>query len=237
MMRILMIILKNLPRIIAAYFRFNRYARHPDRYTREETWAYVMRLLNLVMGTANIELTVTGLQNIPQQDGFMLYGNHQGMFDVVAVGSTCPRPLGVVYKQELKNIPLLKQILTVTNSYALDRSDARQGITVMQSVTEQVQAGRNYVIFPEGTRSKIGNGMNEWHAGPFRCALKAKCPIVPMAFVDCFKVFDQKGCKKVAAQLHYLEPIPYEEYKHLKTPEIAELVKARVQAALDKYAE
>ena len=91
------------------------------------------------------------------------------------------------------------------------------------------------LIFPEGTRSKKGNEMLEFHGGSFRCAVKAKCPVVPMAFIDCYKVLDQKGCKPVSAQIHYLEPIPYDEYKELKTAEVAELVKNRVQAVIDRW--
>ena len=235
MNRIAMIILKNLFRIPPAYFKLRRFAKHPDRYTEEEKWAHIRYILDFVVASANVDLTVTGVENLPQEGGYMLYGNHQGMFDVVAIGSTCRLPLAVVFKQELKNIPLLKEIIAATKSYALDRDDARQAIGVMQAVTREVQNGRRYVIFPEGTRSKTGNHMNEWHAGSFRCALKAKCPIVPMAFIDCYKVLDQKGCKPVSAQIHYLEPIPYDEYKELKTAEVAELVKNRVQAVIDRW--
>ena len=72
--------------------------------------------------------------------------------------------------------------------------------------------------------------------GSFRCAVKAKAPIVPFAFVDSFKVLDQKGSKPVAVQLHYLPVIPYEEYKDMNTVEIADMVKSRIQAVLDEYA-
>jgi 1-acyl-sn-glycerol-3-phosphate acyltransferase len=33
--------------------------------------------------------------------------------------------------------------------------------------------------------------------------------------------------------MHYLKPSPYEEYKDLKTVDVAELVKSRIQAVLD----
>ena len=65
--------------------------------------------------------------------------------------------------------------------------------------------------------------------------MKAKCPVVPMAFVDCFKVLDQKGSKPVKVQLHYLTPICYEEYKDLKPAELADLVKGRIQACIDAH--
>jgi len=237
MNRIARIILKNPIKIIAAYVKLSYWANHPEKYTTGQLGDYIQYIMGFVMKSANVQLTVTGTENIPSDGGCMLHGNHQGMFDVIAIAHTCPIPLAIVYKQELKNVPLLKQILKCTRSYALDREDARQGITVMQAVTKNVCEGASYVIFPEGTRSKKGNEMNEWHAGSMRCALKAKCPIVPMAFVDCFKVFDQKGSKPVCAQIHYLEPIPFDEFSSLKTTELAQLVKSRVQAALDRYAQ
>jgi 1-acyl-sn-glycerol-3-phosphate acyltransferase len=67
--------------------------------------------------------------------------------------------------------------------------------------------------------------------------MKAKCPIVPMAFIDSFRVLDEKGSAPVTVQLHYLKPIPYEEYKDLKTTEVAALVRSRIQDAIDQYAQ
>jgi len=100
-------------------------------------------------------------------------------------------------------------------------------------VTKGVQAGRNYVIFPEGTRSKNGNVMGEFHGGSFRCAVKAKCPIVPIAFIDSFRVLDQKGSAPLTVQMHYLKPIAYEEFAGMKAAEVAALVKQRIQDAID----
>ena len=42
-------------------------------------------------------------------------------------------------------------------------------------------------------------------------------------------MLDQKGSKKVTVQLHYLEPIYYEEYKGLSTVELAKLVRTRIE--------
>ena len=158
------------------------------------------------------------------------------MFDAVAIAGTGPVSLGVVFKKELANIPLLKQIISCTYSYAMDREDARQSLEVIRGVIEEVKKGRRYVIFPEGTRSKLGNTMVEFHSGSFRCALKAKCPVVPMALVDSFRVLDEKGSKPLTVQLHYLPPIPYEEFQHMKTGELADLVKSRIQEVLDREA-
>ena len=235
MNRFALILLRNFWQLPGAYWKLRRYAKNPDRYPEEERWQHVQYVLNLVITSGNVELKVSGKEYIPTSGGFMLYGNHQGMFDVVALAATCDTPLGAVYKKELSNVPFLKHILASTKSFAMNREDVRQSLTVIQAVTKEVLAGRNYLIFPEGTRSLTGNQMGEFHGGSFRCALKAKCPIIPFAFIDSFKVLDQKGSDPVTVQLHYLEPIPYEEYKDLKTVELADLVKARIQKAIENH--
>ena len=213
--------------------RLWHYAKHTDEYPEIEKWLHIHKTMKLAVEAGNIDLLVTGRENLPEQDGFVLYANHQGLFDVLALASDWDRPLAAVLKKELAEVPLLKQIRLCTHSYAMDREDVRQSLTVIKNVTEQVQKGRNFLIFPEGTRSKNGNCMGEFHGGSFRAAMKAQCPIVPLCFIDSFKVLDQKGSKRVSVQMHYLKPIAYEEYKNLKTVDVAELVKSRIQAVLD----
>lgn len=233
MNRFVLVALKNIWKLPGAYAKLCRYAKHPERYPEAERWAHVQKVMGWVVDTGNIDLQVYGKENIPQEGSFMLYANHQGMFDVVALAATCDRPLGAVYKKELRDVPVLKQILQSTLSFAMDREDVRQSLTVIQNVTKEVQSGRNYLIFPEGTRSKNGNVMGEFHGGSFRAAIKAKCPIVPVAFIDSFKVLDQKGSAPVAVKMYYLEPIPYEEFANMKTVELAELVKQRIAQAIE----
>lgn len=234
MNRLTLILLQNAFKLPGLYGKLCHYAKHTEKYPEEEKWQHIRRIMQLAATSGNIDLKVYGTENLPKENGFMLYGNHQGMFDVVAIAASCEKPLGAVYKKELKKVPLLTEIYRCTNSFAMDREDARQSLSVIQAVTKEVQKGRNYVIFPEGTRSKNGNEMNEFHGGSFRCAMKAKCAIVPMAFIDCFKVLDQKGSDPVTVQLHYLPPIPYEEYKDMKTVELAQLVKSRIQKVIDE---
>ena len=50
--------------------------------------------------------------------------------------------------------------------------------------------------------------------------------------IDSFLVLDSKGCDPVRVQMHYLKPIAYEEYAHLKSVELAALVKERIGEAI-----
>lgn len=233
MNRLALMVLKNILAVPGLYGKLCHYANNVGKYPEKESWDHIATIMQRAIKAGNVDLTVTGLENIPAEGGFMMYGNHQGLFDVVAIAATCPTPLGAVLKKELKDVPLVKQIVACTRSYPMDREDVRQSLEVIRAVTTEVQNGRSYIIFPEGTRSKNGNVMGEFHGGSFRCAVKAKCPIIPVVVVDCFKVLDQKGSKPVKVQLHYLKPIAYEEFAGMKAAEVAVLVKDRIQACLD----
>jgi len=234
MNRIVTMVLNNLWAAPPAWFKLCHYARNTDKYSREEMFGHIRYILQRAVKGGRIDLQITGLENIPEENGFMLYSNHQGMFDVLAIASTVTKPIGAVLKKELWDVPFLHQIALCTNSFAMDREDVRQSLTVIQNVTEEVKKGGNYLIFPEGTRSKLGNTMLEFHGGSFRCATKSGCPIVPIALIDCYKVLDQKGSKPISVQIHYLKAILKEEYAGLKPAQLAELVKARIQEKIDE---
>ena len=235
MNRLALMVLKNTHRLPGMVAKLCHYAKHTEEYPELEKYRHIQHIFKRALDAGNVQLQVTGTENIPKENGFIMYGNHQGMFDVMAVVTTYDGPLAAVFKKELSNVPLLKQIIACTKSFAMDREDVRQSLTVIQAVTKEVQAGRNYLIFPEGTRSKTGNQMRPFHSGSFRCALKAKCPILPIAFVDCYKVLDQKGSAPLTAQIHYLPVIPYEAYKDMKTTQIAEMVQNRIAAVIEAH--
>ncbi len=229
MNRIVTMVLKNLHIVPGAWWKLCRYAKHPERYEEARMYQHIQYILRKAIRGGNIDLQVSGVENIPTEGGFLLYSNHQGMFDILAVAATCDMPLGAVLKKELKDVPFLKQIISCTKSFPMDREDVRQSLTVIQNVTAEVKGGRNYLIFPEGTRSRSTNDLLEFHNGSFRCAVKSKAPVVPIALVDCYKVLDQKGSKRVSVQIHYLEPIGYEQYKDMNTKELAALVRQRIE--------
>lgn len=210
------------------------HAHHVDKYTEEEHYKMLRFITRRANIGGNVTIEVHGDENIPEKDGFMFFPNHQGLYDVLAIMDVCPRPFSVVAKKEVANIQFLKQVFACMKAYMLDREDVRQAMQVIIDVANEVKKGRNYLIFAEGTRSKNGNHPGEFKGGSFKAATKAKCPIIPVALIDSFKPFDTNTISPVTVQVHFLEPMLYEEYKDMKTTEIAAEVKRRIEKVIEK---
>ena len=234
MKRIIMMVLRNLPFIPMAWFKLCWYASHVDNYTEGERYALLKMIDRRANKGGNITIDAHGVENIPEESGFIFYPNHQGMYDVLAIMAPCPVPFSVVAKKEVGEVPFLKQVFACMKAYMLDREDVRQAMEVIVNVTKEVKKGRNYLIFAEGTRSKKGNQIQDFKGGSFKSATKARCPIVPVALIDSFKPFDTNSITPVTVQVHFLEPLLYEEYKDMKTNEIAETVKERIQNKINE---
>lgn len=229
-----MMVLRNLYMVPYGWVRLCYRAAHVDKYSEEDMYAF-LRWIDLHANRGGrVHIDAYGRENIPDKDGFMFFPNHQGLYDVLAIIEASPRPFSVVAKKEIAKIPFLKQIFACMKAFMLDREDVRQAMQVIINVTKEVQKGRNYLIFAEGTRSKKGNHVGSFKGGSFKAATKARCPIVPVALVDSFKPFDTNTIKPVTVQVHFLKPLTYEEYKDMKTTEIAALVEERIRRVIDE---
>lgn len=233
MKRIIFMILKNIIYLPGMLVRLLRCAANVDNYTEEERNQLLKEIVGRANRGGNVTIEATGVENIPNEDGFIMYPNHQGMYDMLALINICPKPLSVVAKKEVAKIPLLRSVFKIDKAIFIDRQDVKQSMQVIIQVAKEVSSGRNFVIFPEGTRSKRGNIVGEFKGGSFKAATKAKCPIVPVALIDCFKPFDTNSIEKVTVQVHILKPLLYEEYKDMKTIEIGEEVKRRIVETIE----
>ena len=159
MKRIIMMVLKNILFVPWGWFMLNKYAANVDRYTEGERYALLKKIDHKANVGGNITVKSYGVENIPNENGFMFYPNHQGLYDVLAILEACPTPFSVVAKKEVGNVPFLRQVFACMKAYIMDREDIRQSMQIILNVTKEVKNGRNYLIFAEGTRSKPSTGI------------------------------------------------------------------------------
>lgn len=227
MKRIILMIIKRI--FIAPYWLYLicKYG-NTEKYSEEERYRVLSNIVKKVNRAGNVKIISDGEENLPKENGYVLFPNHQGLFDALVLLETNKQPITFVMKKEIENQWFIKKIIKLLQAQIIDRDDIRQSMGVINTMTKEVKEGRNYVIFAEGTRSKKGNELLDFKGGSFKSAINAKCPIIPVAIMDSYKVFDSKSIKKATVRMAYLKPIYPEEYNKMKTTEIACIVKERI---------
>jgi len=155
-------------------------------------WTLVTRDARLIYATAGlgvragfllagIRLVVTGREHL--QHGAVYACNHSSNIEPPAVfyalRSLFPR-VRVLYKAELRKLPVLVWAFDIAGFVALERGNPAQSWPAIDRAAEGLQAGNSFVIFPEGTRSRTGE-LLPFKKGGFLMAIKAQAPVVPVA--------------------------------------------------------
>ena len=225
---------RNFFKILRYYPKMVYMAFHQDKYSDEEMYAYCVKLIKCAMDTCHFKVETYGLENIPQEDGLYVCSNHQEKFDPLAIWYTFPRQVGVILNDEVTHRPFIREVCRLIKSKKLIH-DSRAVVQLYSEITADLKDGRNYMIFPEGGYEANVPELSEFHPGSFKSAQRAHCPILPVALVDSFSIFD-KGYKTTRPiQVRYLKPIMPAEYEGMNTTEIAGLVKSRIQEELSKF--
>lgn len=235
MLKLIYVILMNLHRAPYMIPKMRNRADHPEKYTEEQRYALVHHVIYLMNKTGKITTEAYGLENLPQEGGYMMYPNHQGKYDVLGIMYTHKKPCSFVMDKNKSHTILVREFCDLVQGKRLEKDNPRQGITIINQVADDVAAGKRYILFPEGGyKFNNKNKVCDFKAGSFKIALKSKAPIIPIALIDSYKVFNSFHVGPLTTQVHYLKPIMYKEYKDLKTQEIAELVKQRIQEKIDE---
>ena len=123
MRRILLMVLRNLLIVPGGWIKLCYRASHVDKYTEEDNYEFLRWIVFRANKGGNVTIDVHGQENIPKQDGFMFFPNHQGLYDVLAIVEACTHPFSVVAKKEVENVPFLKQVFKIMKAFMIDRED------------------------------------------------------------------------------------------------------------------
>lgn len=223
--------------VVHMLFKYRKYMNHPEKYNREDKYRLAQHIMDHMRRRGRTKTEVFGLDNLPEDTGYIIYPNHQGKYDALGIMLYHDEPMGVLMEKKQSEKIVAKQVIDLVEGKRLDFDDPRQQLRVLNEIGHEVAAGRKYLIFPEGKWGDNKNKLQKFNSGCFRCSIASKTPIVPCVLVDSYKALNGNSLKKCTTQIHYLTPIPYEEYKDLKKTEISELVKSRIQTKLDEILE
>lgn len=133
-------------------------------------------LLWLICG---IKIKVEGREHIPAEPCVVAV-KHQSTWETAALPALLPA-FAWILKKELMYIPFFGWALYALGAIAIVRSNPREALKqVNEKGRAQLRAGRSVVIFPEGTRTAIGEA-GTYKPGVILLAKKAGVAILPIA--------------------------------------------------------
>ena len=212
-------------------------ASAPDKYSLETRYAFAKKAIHYMIGAGNIETIAYGQENLPKEGGYVLFPNHQGKYDALGIIYTHERPCSFVMDKAKSYTFLVKEFLELIDGKRISLYDLRQGMHVINSITQEVIDGRIFILFSEGGYSHNRNKVQDFKPGSFKSAQRAKAPIVPVCLIDSYKPFNSFTIGKITTKVIYLEPLTYSYYQNLNTTQIAAEVKQRITSAMNEFGE
>jgi len=226
-------ILANLRRLPKILETMHRMVDRWDEYTERDAYDYARYIVGLMQKTGFVKTEGFGQENLPAEGGYILCPNHQGKYDAYGIVSAHDQPVTVVMDREMSYFVLVDELVNMLRGKRMDIHDTRQALRIINQIAGEVAEGRRYIIFPEGGYSnQKRNSLWDFKPGCFKAATKAGAPIVPVALVDSYKVYNSWKLTPVKTQVHFLPPIGPEEYRGMNTTQIGALVKGRIQNKL-----
>lgn len=236
-MRLYLIILKNFFRLLRILPAMRRLA-DAEPFDEKRAYDYLRKVVRIMNRTGRIRTVISGEQHLPKEGGYILYSNHQGKYDGYAIVSGHELPCSVVMDRKRSFFPFIKEVIDLVKGKRMELDDVRQSLKIINEVADAVAEGRRFLIFPEGGYDKKKkNTLWEFKPGCFKASLKSRTPIVPVVIIDTYRALDISYLGLVNTQVHFLEPIPYEEFKEMKTGKIAQMVHDRIQKKLNEIME
>lgn len=235
MTRLIYVILISAPIVFFYILKSNIVAAHVDHYSETDRYKMVRHMISVMKLNGKIHTEVYGADNLPKEGGYVMYPNHQGKYDALGIIWAHKNPCTFVIDRKRSGIPFAREFTKLLQASRLDKTDMKGQVKTITNVISQVKDGRRYIIFPEGGYSDNNNTVHEFMPGSFQCSVKSKTPIIPVALIDSYKVFGINSLKSVKTQVHFLEPIYYDEYKDMTTKQIADMVQSKIANVVEVY--
>ncbi len=235
MLRFIYVILKNLFRAPYLIYRLKKMAKNPENYSLKMRYLMVRKTFRYVKNSGHIKTEYYGVDNLPKEGGYMMFPNHQGKYDVLAIVSGHDEPCSFVMDKKKSYMFLVNEIVDLLDAKRMEIDNVRQALTVINELIEDVKEGKKYIIFPEGGYTINHNTLQEFKPGSFKSATKAKVPVVPVCLIDTYKPFNSLSIGPVTNKVIFLKPIMPEEYADMNTQQLAEEVKTRIIDTMWEY--
>lgn len=190
---------------------------------------------------SGLRLKVSGAENIQHHRAAVYAVNHASNVEPPIIFHVLhelfPR-LRIVYKAELRKLPILVRAFDLAGFVPLQRGNRDQSLPAIERAGEALAEGNSFLIFPEGTRSRTGE-LLPFKKGGFVMALRGHAPVVPVAITGTRNAM-RKGSlviQPVEVHVRFGEPVETAGMTLEDRDRLTSAVRSRVEALLHTAAQ
>lgn len=175
----------------------------------------ILRLILMPIFKILYNVKVEGKENLPIGGPLIICANHTSAIDPIILAITLPyKRLYSMAKAELFKIKILAWFFTTIGVFPVKRGEA--DIRSIKTSLKILKEGKIMGIFPEGTRNKSGEVKAE--PGVAMIAIKAQTPILPIAIISNYKLFNRttvKIGKPIVLEQYYDQKLQVDDYQNI----------------------
>jgi 1-acyl-sn-glycerol-3-phosphate acyltransferase len=161
--------------------------------------------------------TAEGLENIPQEGGAILAGNHQSFLDNMILPLMIPdRKVVFLGKAEYFEKWYMRWFFKGAAMIPIQRGGGSASEAALNTAVAAVRGGKLIGIFPEGTRSPDGR-LYRGKSGVARMALEAGVPVIPVGITGTFEAmpYNRKIPRPHPVVVRFGAPLTFERYREM----------------------
>ncbi|NJK39523.1 MAG: 1-acyl-sn-glycerol-3-phosphate acyltransferase [Oscillatoriales cyanobacterium RM2_1_1] len=121
---------------------------------------------------------IYGAEQVPQQGPVVVVSNHASDFDPPILSNCMGRPVAFMAKEELFEVPVLKQAIQLYGAYPVKRGAPDR--SAIRAALASLDQGWATGVFLEGTRTPDGR-ITDPKLGAALVAAKAQAPLLPVS--------------------------------------------------------
>ena len=118
---------------------------------------------------------------------FIIVPNHTSYLDIILLFRVFPEYFIFIGKRELETDRFFSIFFKKMN-ILVKRDNAIDGMRALNKAADEMKKGTSVVIFPEGTIPTNAPDLMPFKSGPFLLAIREHVPIVPVTFINVFKL-------------------------------------------------
>ncbi|CAD5956520.1 1-acyl-sn-glycerol-3-phosphate acyltransferase [Planktothrix agardhii CCAP 1459/11A] len=134
---------------------------------------------------------------VPLAGPLVIVSNHASDFDPVLLSNCMGRPVSYMSKEELFEVPILKQAISLYGAYPVKRGSPDR--SAIRAALQQLENGWAAGVFLQGTRT-IDGRITEPKLGAALIAAKAKVPLLPVCLWGTHAITNRGS--------HFPRPVP-----------------------------